>query len=537
MPIYSGGWIDIQSVWKSKVPHDLFLPQLSGSPRTWIQVRGGVTVRPVSTRPANMRPTIDFAVSQKNSMPRPSPRSSYLTPTRSGSGNRVIGRSPLSTLGRYAASYVTPDNLVKVAKVAGKVAKQAYSAYKAEKSRTTKSRGTQTRKSSKAYMNTSTGVYGGTFRKPKRNVPAKIEALCLRKGYHATQEVYSDLTDSHCVYLTHSTYNAKMYAHAIVGALLRKLFAKAGYQLNSQLQELTLNTKFTTNATESQSWKIEFSNIVPMTGVISVASYITTPDQDLRGVINNFTAMKDYFKDLLLGKISTEPYELKLFSADADLALDHMNLASSIVCRDEHITIYASSRLNVQNRTKGASAPAGDASIERVDNQPLRGYLYQFRNADPRLSGLTPKIVPGSDTNASINQIDQDGMYEIGSSALPWDYQEPPVPKKWSNCSKASAVVMQPGQIKSSFVYMKYAGKLATLLNSLSAGECFTSGGSNWVNKARGRAEMLSLEELIRTSNENSITLQYEREFKVGVILKTKRQITFVSDFHTQVGP
>lgn len=38
--ICSGGWIVIRSEWKLKVAHDLFLPQISGSPQTWIPENG-----------------------------------------------------------------------------------------------------------------------------------------------------------------------------------------------------------------------------------------------------------------------------------------------------------------------------------------------------------------------------------------------------------------------------------------------------------------------------------------------------------------
>ncbi|MFN3076444.1 MAG: hypothetical protein ABT940_06120, partial [Alphaproteobacteria bacterium] len=77
-------------------------------------------------------------------------------------------------------------------------------------------------------LGASTGRYRGKFNKPRKTKNPKVETMCLQKGFHTTTEIHGTITDDHCAYIGHSTFDIEGYAHGIVGALLRKLLKKGG---------------------------------------------------------------------------------------------------------------------------------------------------------------------------------------------------------------------------------------------------------------------------------------------------------------------
>lgn len=392
---------------------------------------------------------------------------------------------------------------VEVAKVVGKqLAKKAFNVWRA------KTIAKKTKK--KSWNNHSTAIYAGRMKKPKRYKP-NLESTTKSKGYHVTLETYGKLEDPHAGYITHSTLSIVHFSRAIVGALLRKLFAKAGIMVTSSKEILPL-----TSFSSSTGFRIDCQLRRPSDGsTTNLATYIIGTPLNLETVISGYTALIDQIESYMSNTSEFQPQYLALYQSNNG-DVEH-RIASRIEMQTEHITLYGSSSLKVQNRTKGDLAAAGVEDSERVDNQPLKGMLYSFKNATPMMK--QPSYL-------KINTIDELGLSLIRSAELDQDFQNMPDPRLWKNCDKKSYQILQPGQIKKTVVSHKYSGNFIQVLNRIRV----IGSLANQVHGGQGRCQIIMLEEKLRTSGTNPVTLQYEREFKTGCFFKSTRTPVLLSD-------
>lgn len=377
-------------------------------------------------------------------------------------------------------------------------------------------------KDSKKWKGTSTGFYAGKFKKPKP-LKKSVEALCSMKGYHHTSELWGRVEDPHCAYLIHSTYNRDRMIRVMLGALVRKLFIKAGIEINNNHSEMPL-----ADWANSLGFRLQLVTQSPLTGVKSIqATYNTVDDQSFYTLLNALTAFTAYFQTYIDDTTDpiSQPSEMLLYSLRDP---GTWNLASSINLRTEMLTIFSESTLKVQNRSAPAESGATDRyELDRVDNQPLTGYIHEFSNADPRLkslSGLVPTAVNEhllcSNTASGLKLVRANQIAAPAALTDFSDYQEPPVAQAFKNCVKSVKVILQPGEMKKTSVYHEYKGTLITLLNKLRI-QLIVSGNVSGIS---GKAQMVVLEEKIRTSATNPITVQYERQTKVGCIAETRKK-------------
>jgi len=438
-----------------------------------------------------------------------------------------VARKVASTAASYAARNVLGP-YGNAAITAFKVGRQAYRGYKylRGKSRASKkmaSQGTQTSSGAK-WQGRSTGVYAGPFARTRKNKKTP-ESEALAKGYHITQEYYGRIEDPHCVYVAHSTYTRVPLMDAVVGAAVRKLFAKAGHDLPSGKTELPLFSP-----TNSDGFIIVYSEFGgtdggqadPITVTIADDATFESVIGQLNGVVGRMASFLD--ND---GLNNNEPYMLSLYLTDRNVAATNTRLVSSFLFQNEYFDINVTSKLTIQNRTSAANATEGSKyEIDRVDNQPLKGVIYDFKHGEPRLKNLVTSTTATIPTNVLLNTIQTNGIQLVRSAELiGTTYQEPPNPKLWVNCAKSVKVVLQPGTMKTSIVKYVYKGKFTTLVKQLRV----TRSQGSVRYGCYGRSQMIALEELLRTTTLNPITLQYERELKIACVSKTKKDNTFTT--------
>nr|QXN75700.1 MAG: capsid protein [Virus sp.] len=384
---------------------------------------------------------------------------------------------------------------------------------------------------SRKWLSASTGFYKGGFKKPRKTNSPKVETKCLKKGYHVTLEVHGRVEDQHCAYMQHSTWNSSAYANVIAGALVRKLFKKAGIQMDQADQEVIGTTAF-----NAKGWALEYIVYNPANGQTSTYPVYNTLDNDtLDGIINDitkFTVLKGHITNFLNNAIGfederQEPYQLNLYRWDADTDIQtyhNQRPAATINLVNEYVEVYASSTMKIQNRTAGDLASAADRyQLDRIDNQPLKGYCYEYYG-EPRLKYPRVNNTTGFD---QINYSDENAVTLWKASGLPSAYIEPPVPAFWANCSKNSRVILQPGELKKGYIATKYKGKLVNVLKKIRC-ERNTAGR---ITGAKGKTQLFAFEEKIRTPGTNPITLQYESELKVGAFTKTGSNSPFQSSY------
>jgi len=402
-----------------------------------------------------------------------------------------------TTAGTYS-----PDPYIKGAAYAAKMAKAGYDIWAG----TTPPK---TKYGYKKWSGVSTGRYKGRFRKP-RKVKTSLLSKSLQKGFAETSEYFGRVEDPECVYIGHSTCDVQAYANTISAMFIRDLFKKAGYNIANRLEELNLF-----GWDNSDGFKLEFVIQGDTTGgtalgAFGVSSYITTDNLTLTQIAQNFNGfnvwMFNYLDNNNTGSTANQiPLKLILYSSDRNALETNWRMASQIDLTYQHITFHAKSTLVVQNRTSAAGAATGDKNADRIDNQPLSGKLFHFNQATPRLG----------QNHTSIQQLQaiptRGNMLVRAAEMTDGSLQNSPHAKLWTNCTKSSNILIQPGDMKQSIISHTFSGRLLTVLNRMRKKAIF----NGEVIGGAGKFELVQLEEKLRTVSTNPVTVQYERKLEL----------------------
>lgn len=399
----------------------------------------------------------------------------------------------------------------------------------------------------KAFKNVSFATGVGRFKKPKV-VKQNFESKCLRRGYHSTTEKFGTVADSDCVFIYHSNYDQQKISRVLVAALFRTLFRKAGIEIGNQEAELPL-----TGYNDSSGFKIVYTRRNPLDGTLSTWDLFTADNDNFERVVDrafSATGMGNHFISIMQNDNSamigyTEPYSLTLYQPDQGAVSTAYRLAANMMLQDEMVYLQTSSAIMVQNRTQGSAAGSSELSADRVDNQPLKGMLYQFKNGDPRLANNHWRVA-GSGIEDNKDTVygtgDGTGMRTFGGTNIqsrPGQplMTEPPNPKIWRNVEKASKIYLDPGFMKKSKISTFIKNRLPELLRKLSV--AYPGQTHMFLNAYNGlrscKSQIIALEETLRTPTANLITCLFEGELKVGAYTVTKKiKGVFRSDIRNQ---
>jgi len=375
----------------------------------------------------------------------------------------------------------------------------------------------------------STGFDKGNFSKGKSLVKT-YESSCLSKGFHITKETYGQVSDPHCVYMQHHTWQVNEISRCLYAAIVRELFNVAGYPIHEVDRELFLNSG--AGASVSQPYfRIVYEDRDPVSLNIVTQSLDINGNNTFSTIVDSFGAVSNRIRDYLRGTIDHRPFSITLFSADVHNTgveyLRSFRMCGHIDLEMVHATIPVTSTVEIQNRTSGATATGANiGNADRVDNQPVKGYLYHFKGADPRLKKTGPLN--------SFNIASDLGISLWRAAVLGTNYQEPPVGQLWQNCDKKAKVLLNPGDIKKTSITHVYSGNMKSLMNKLRA-KVWEAGDPSYVSGVPGVSQMFALEEKIRTVTSNILVCTYEREVKVGAFIKIlKKKVPFVTELTTQ---
>jgi len=385
----------------------------------------------------------------------------------------------------------------------------------------------QTVKKRRALTNLghSIGVYKGKFRKP-RKIKRTMESQCLSKGYHKTVEQFGLVQDSDSVFLTHSTVCNLEVAYVVASALLRTVLTKAGLKVTNQWNEMEVSDPVagvTLQPSTSAGLRFHFTTKNASTGSMTGYVYTTIDNQNFRDLTNfgggGFDDIPNRLIDYWRNTLDNIPYKLAVYVKDEGLASTFWRLGAEMYLEDAHIQLSLKSTLTCQNRTKAATAAEGAGpETDRVDSQPLRGMIYDFKHADPRVRHSGP--APGTISNQPFNQISEKGITLIKGSQFV-GATEPFVPKYWANISKAVPITLQPGEMKKTHFMFQFSGKLINVMKKMKATLWFGATGN--LTGITGKSQMVCFEEQMRTPTANKINIAYQRELKIGAIVKNAR--------------
>lgn len=380
-------------------------------------------------------------------------------------------------------------------------------------------------------MGVASGVYKGKFNKARAN-KTTVETKALKNGYHITRETFGIVSDPHCAYIIHNTYSLGEIVRVMSGAILRQLFNVHGYVINNRTENLQLgfNTGVGANV-----FRIRVVRYNPVTGVSSTdLIYNMGEGESFTTVLNSFTGLRDVFLQFFQKTSDEIPKIIQLLLPDDSITgvgpPDQWRTMASLDLSNLMFEVNVESQLIIQNRTSGALA-TGSAigEADRVDNQPVVGRMYQFRHADPRMKAP-------QDTRAiEFNRVKEDGLSLLKASVVGQPFEEPPAPQFWTNCSKSTVVRLNPGDMKKSTIYHTYKGSLDTLVKKLTVRQQQVDASNLQLSGIPGKCQMFAFEEKIRTDSTNVLTLNYERQYKIGcTVKKVKKMSLFTTELFTQ---
>lgn len=454
----------------------------------------------------------------------------YKRPSSGRVGKYPIKKNPFNTSGGGRGSMDFTMQLAKAAAgasgspyvratynavQAARTIQKAYRAYKA--GRTPMARGTTHQASRLArYSGVSTGKYRGLFKKPRRPKGGKGGNLkYLKTGSMLTKEIYGSIDDADVVMLGHSTFPRSELAKVIAEATLRKLFAKAGFVADAVDQEIPA---FAYNDADG----FQVSIVRVKEGTITPTTYFTINNDTIATVAVN-CGLIGFLETAMIsnGNSGLDFDRIALYTSDRNGVATNTRLAAELNLRTEVLELKVSSAMTIQNRTKSAT---GSTSTDVIDNQPLRGYLYQCAGSVPQTTTMGRNV---------INTMELTGLQLIrGAEAatVSGGYLEPVHPKTFTNCYKSSRVSLQPGDIKKSYITSVWkgywnnlvVGKLQARLNNVAPDS---------YSYAPGKCQVFALEEILNSGSTNKITCNYELERKIGAVLYKSKTAPMVPPF------
>lgn len=370
------------------------------------------------------------------------------------------------------------------------------------------------------YVGISTGSNGGRFNQPVPNMKSMI-LKCQKIGYTAQVEKHGTVADPNVVYVYHSTYDVNIIARTILGAILRTTFARTGIEILNENSEIPFR-----DGIDSFDYMIKYTDQNPVDMTLRSWSYEVPNNATFKSLLDTmcvyaggtpFQKLIEYFFNSTGAFYVPKSFSFHMkdkYTISEAIVFD-WRTKTYINLSDEVIVMQCKSVLTLQNRTKGSAAGADNFDAQRVDNQPLKGKLYEFGNGDPRVRSA-------QDLGTGVTNY-HDDYYNTGApqacrafggtAIADGQMREPPQGKFWKNCIASSTVNLEPGVMKKGEITVNYKSKLPELLKKFRCDVTGSlSGVSNYHNLRSHKSQILGLEEVLRTPADNLITCQYEVE-------------------------
>lgn len=376
----------------------------------------------------------------------------------------------------------------------------------------------------------STARYAGKFKKKRKSRIVKPLTIHQKRGFSFTTETHGDVQDPHCVYLVHSTYAQFELCKAILGALMRAVLNAANITVTNKDAVLKLGTLQTGEPT-AQNHRFVLTTFNNLTHTYERHAIATQEGSSFQSILNTWDNAFNFLLSLLRGANGWDIYDIQLVESETTGNTNAFHTKARIYQEDMSLSVMTDSVLTIQNRTSGAFA-TGDAvlSADRIDNQPLHGFIYTLKNGDPRFKPVY------TIADRPFNQIDIHGGNLSRADDLPVTFQEPPVPSSFSNLKSYSKVNLDPGFIKKSSIHWALKGKLKTvmykLINKHFVNLPDVGPNNNFVVGVPGQCQIIALEEKIRTNSTNVLTVTYERQNTLAAMIFVKKtSVPLQTDF------
>lgn len=388
----------------------------------------------------------------------------------------------------------------KVVKETGKVGKGLYGAY---------NRRMASARVAQGFYGNSSAVYQGKFRKPTRARPTK-QTKYLTSGACLYDETYGDVSDPDCVYLGASTFAPFQMSRVIFYALIKKLYRKHGINLedvNAEIPNLAYNDASGRTIVAIYKQPVNSTPIVTPYIMPALSTLVTMADANAANILNWMeqrimqvpTPGSGYATDLELERVQLVETIVSPLGV-----ITYGNVLAELNLKQEILQLEVSVNIMVQNRTKGATAGGTESGVDRVDNQPLVGKLYEFSGGVPKEKHMG---------NGPLNVVNISGVTLKRAAELTGSgYAEPPVAHHFSNITKCSGVQLQPGVIKRHSTKFYKRAYFNNWIKSMKG--TYLASGTNAFSTGSGKSFLFAFEEILNSGSANKITVSYEVDRK-----------------------
>jgi len=423
-------------------------------------------------------------------------------------------RKGVSKAAMYAAKASTAYNAAKY--VAGK-AGNAFGGKRAQSQ--SRSRSSSSANTGKVRLTRMAGKYGGSFKKPKR-LSKKINKF-INKGFESTTEIIGTVADPDCVYVGASAISCMTAIECVAQALLRSLFEKCiGIPITNIKTPLQgyYNAAFPFYNSDGFRLQLTWMQVNNLTGEREVTietgvtdSIFTLCGQQSSGIAATWPQylqkLRQWAQRTVPADANTEiPLRLNIYRRDGNVTNFYVG-SGGIDLRCVRVHYEATVAMKLQNRSLSA---AGSSSTDVVDANPLQGYLYEFKGGVPMFKNLdqasgTLRLNRMFDASAVLTAR----AATLGAIGGPGETnKEPPKPRFFSNCVKASKVKLEPGEVKKYFFTWKTNDRLLDFLRKIN--QETDAGVIIQTVNTPGKCCLFALEDMINVNLLNNIAVTYE---------------------------
>jgi len=375
---------------------------------------------------------------------------------------------------------------------------------------------TEKKKKKKTSGIRSTSRYVGRFKKTRRRTADSL--LKYQKlGVVHVDEIQGSVDDPNCVYLAHMSYDQLDMIKYATEALVRLLFRKCA---NLNCDSLDQEIPGLSYADSGSTWYVRLMGHQIVDGSLNILVTHTLVDNDTVSKVaatfyNEFVKYSSGFSSTATtgsNDNAVELVKLALFIADADGASTYSKFQGDIDLRDLRMHYMAKSELKIQNRTL---SDTGSSDAENITANPLSGYMYDFKgipkSANVNMYHLEAFLKVATQKGVMLTRAGSLSSTVVGGGS----YKEPPLPRSWKNCKKASKVLLQPGEIKKGVCSVAKRENFIQFLKTTR----FQQGNVADLAVTWGKmpTQMIALEDVINLDQAQKVTCAYEVNRVSGV--------------------
>jgi hypothetical protein len=266
------------------------------------------------------------------------------------------------------------------------------------------------------------------------------------------RERAGDVVGSECCWLgVNGSMGYDNLIHLVAASLSRAMLAKAGFQPNDFEDVIDMEQK---QAGSSLQLVLRYRGLAPSTGddalTTSVVSFGT-------GATSTFEAFVAAVRDSLKSKIASgwQPYEFMIWNPTTQVTF-----VPNTDLEDAKLKLSFTNVITIQNHT---TAPGGSSDSHDIAAQTLKGKIYKFNHAAPRLRKEIHKTAEYDAFGDEVTDVPKE--IAVGSSG-DHHLRHPQAARAYfTNCAGVADVALPPGDAKKVVQKFTYSGKFINFMN------------------------------------------------------------------------